>query len=455
MPANALLPATERALLHRLAVEQADRRAPSLAAVIVRDGGIVWFGSRGKVGGAPPTPDTQYRIGSITKTFVAVQVLRLRDEGRLDLSDAVERHVPGSPVGDRTVAQLLAHTSGLAAEPPGAWWERTPGVTWPELAGAIGPEVRQRPADWPFHYSNLGYGVLGELIARLRGASWAETVRAEILAPLGLTRTTTLAEKPHAEGWAVHPWADALLPEPRFDAVALAPAGQLWSTANDLARWSAFLGGDTGGVLAPETLDEMRTPSTAHGADWQAGYGLGIQLRHDRGRILAGHGGSMPGFLAFVWADPEQRTGVAVLANTTAGLTGELPVDLLGIVTDQEPQIPDEWEPLPEVDPALLELAGPWYWGPSPYALRLLPDRWLDLRPIERSGRASRFRPEPDGTWTGLDGYYAGEPLRVVRRPDGTVSHLDLGTFVFTRTPYEDSGVIPGDVDPDGWRGAE
>jgi len=455
MSPNALLPATERALLHRIAVEQSERRAPSLVSTVVRDGEVVWFGGRGRVGGAAPTADTQYRIGSITKTFVAVQVMRLRDEGRLALSDELDRHVPGSPIGDRTVAQLLAHTSGLTAEPPGAWWERTPGVAWPELSERIGPEPRQRREGWHFHYSNLGFGALGELVSRLRGVSWAEALHTEILDPLGMARTTTMPEKPHADGWAVHPWADVLLPEPAHDAVALAPAGQLWSTTTDLARWCSFLGGDTGGVLDPDTLAEMRAPSTTHDSDWEAGYGLGIQLRHDRGRILAGHGGSMPGFLASVWTDPEGRTGVALLANTTAGLSAELGVDMLRILAEHEPRIPDEWTPLPDVDPRLLELAGPWYWGPTPYALRLLPDRWLDLGPIERTGRASRFRPEGEDTWTGLDGYYAGEPLWVVRRPDGTVSHLDLGTFIFTRAPYEDSGVVPGDVDPDGWRGTD
>lgn len=452
MPSNDLLPVTQRALLHRIAAEQSTRRAPSLAAAVVRDSEVVWFGARGRVDGAAPTADTQYRIGSITKTFVAAHVMRLRDEGRISLSDPLERHVPGSPFGDRTIVDLLAHTSGLDAEPPAPWWERTPGTSWDELAAAVGPEARERREGWHFHYSNLGYAALGELIARLCGRSWLDALRADILEPLGMARTTAMPEKPHAGGWAVHPWADVLLPEPAHDHGALAPAGQLWSTATDLSRWTAFLGGDTGGVLHPDTLAEMCAPSTTHAADWQAGYGLGVQLRHDRGRVLVGHTGSMPGFLAFVWVDPKDRTGITVFANTTTGVTGELGLDLLRILDEHEPRLAEEWAPMPDFDPELLALAGPWYWGPSAYALKLLPDRWLDLAPIGRTGRTSRFSPEPDGTWMGRDGYYAGEPLHVVRRPDGEVSHLDLGTFIFTRTPYEDSGVVPGDIDPDGWR---
>ena len=100
----------------------------------------------------------------------------------------------------------------------------------------------------------------------------------------------------------------------------------------------------------------------------------------------------------------------------------------------------------------LLELTGQWYWGPTPYVLRLLPDGWLDLTPWQGKGRASRFRPNGDGTWTGLDGYYAGEKLEVGRAADGTPTHLNLNTFIFTRTPYAENAPVPGGVE--GWRPA-
>jgi hypothetical protein len=110
---------------------------------------------------------------------------------------------------------------------------------------------------------------------------------------------------------------------------------------------------------------------------------------------------------------------------------------------------------LPEVDGAVLELAGQWYWGTQVYALRLTADGGVSLGPISGNGRRSRFRANGDGTWTGQDGYYAGEPLKAVRRPDGSVSHLDLGSFVFTRQPYEKGAPVPGGVDPEGWRGIQ
>ena len=453
MPEHALLPSTERALSRRIAVEQAERRAPSLVAAVVRDGRMVWAGGRGRVDGAEPTADTQYRIGSISKTFTAVLVLRLRDEGRLDLSDPLEAHLPGTPVGDRSIAQLLSHASGLTAEPPGPWWERTQGRPWQELAGSLDQAAVRHRAGRRFHYSNLGFAVLGELVARLQGTSWTDAVRGEILQPLGMTRTTPLPEAPHARGFAVHPWADVLLPEPAHDAVAMAPAGQLWSTVTDLSRWAAFCAGDTGGVLHADTLSEMREPLVRDVDADAVGYGLGFDVRYHAGRRLVGHGGSMPGFLAAMLVETDDPTGVVFLANTTSGLTPAMPLDLLDIVAEQEPRVPEEWTPLDEVDQDLLALTGVWYWGPSPFTLRLRRDRWLDLGATQGGLRASRFRPEPDGSWTGLDGYYAGETLRVVRRPDGMPSHLDLNTFVLTRTPYDPDAPVPGGVDPAGWRG--
>ena len=116
-----LLATTERHLVHRLARAQTEGRAPSLAAAVVRDGEAVFRHA------IETTTDTQFRIGSLTKTFVAVLVMRLRDEGVLDLSDILDKHLPGTKAGALTIAQLLSHTSGLASETPSPWWERTPG----------------------------------------------------------------------------------------------------------------------------------------------------------------------------------------------------------------------------------------------------------------------------------------------------------------------------------------
>jgi len=447
-----LLPTTRRLLEHRLARAQTQGRAPSVAAGLVRDGALVWSGGRGSVSGAPPTTDTQYRIGSITKTFVAVLVLRLRDEGRLDLADPLEAHLPGTGAGDRTLLQLLSHTAGIASETPPPWWERTDGALRPALTDLLGDQPVKHPAGRRFHYSNPGFALLGAMVARLRARPFDEVLSSDILDPLGLRRTTLMPVAPHAHGWAVHPWADLLLPEPAHDAGLMAPAGQLWSTVADLSRFAAFLLDGDDRVLPLATVQEMREPVAPGGPDGP-GYGLGLQSRGGP-YGLVGHGGSMPGFLAGLDVAVDAGLAVVAFANATSGPDlGALVEDLVDVVATAEPREPAPWVPLPTAEPDLLALTGPWYWGAAPYAVKLGAGRHLELVTLGSRGRESRFRPEPDGRWTGLDGYYRNETLTVVRDASGGVTHLDLGSFVLTREPYAPTSVVPGGVDPAGWAG--
>jgi CubicO group peptidase (beta-lactamase class C family) len=436
-----VLPTTARLLLARTARSQREGRAPSLVAGVVRDGGLAWSAGRGAV--PEPHTDVQYRLGSISKTVTAVVVLRLRDEGRLHLDDPLEQHLPGTPFGNRTIGQLLSHLAGASAESPGGWWERTPGGSLEDLE--LGRDDVVLGAARRFHYSNLGFGLLGELVARARGTSWDDAVATEVLRPLGMTRTDPRPVAPAADGQAVHPWADVVLPEPEHHAGVMAAAGQLWATLADLGRFAAFLLGDTGDVLDAGTLEEMTEPAgvDSSAAGWSA-YGLGVQVIRLDGRTYVGHGGSMPGFLAGVFVDREERTGAVSLANSTSGVD---PV-VFGLLADlraAEPRIVEPWAPAPS--PVPLDRLGIWFWGPSPYVLRAVGGGRLHLGPLPgRNGRASRFEPRGDGTWVGRDGYFAGETLRIAE------DHLDLDTFIFTRTPYDAAAPVPGGVDEGGWR---
>jgi CubicO group peptidase (beta-lactamase class C family) len=436
-----VLPTTARTLLARTARVQRDGRAPSLVAGVVRGGGLAWSAGRGAV--ADPHADVQYRLGSISKTVTAVAVMRLRDEGLLGLDEPLDRHVPGTPLGDRTIGQLLSHLGGATSESPGGWWERVPGGSLDDLQ--LGSAAVVLGAARRFHYSNLGFGLLGELVARHRGRPWEEVVAAEVLAPLGMTRTTPRPTGTAAQGSAVHPWADVVLAEPEHDAGVMAAAGQLWASLTDLGRFAAFLLGDTGDVLSPATLEEMTVPAGVDPSTpgWSA-YGLGLQVVRVDGQTLVGHGGSMPGFLAGVFVDRAEQTGGVMLTNTTSGVDPLVP-GLLADLRAAEPRVVEAWAPSPA--PVALDLLGVWFWGPAPHVLRAQAGGLLHLGPLAgRHGRASRFAPRADGTWVGLDGYYAGETLCIA------ADHLDLATFVFTRTPYDRGAPVPGGVDDAGWR---
>jgi CubicO group peptidase (beta-lactamase class C family) len=290
-------PLTSRRLLARLARVQRDGRLPSVVAGLVRDGELVWSGGYGDVPGDPV--DLQYRIGSITKTVTAVLVLQLVDEGRLGLDDPVRAVLGEVGHADRTVRQLLAHDSGVQAEPHGPWWERSEGVGFDELVAANDGSARAFDPQERFHYSNLGYALLGEVVARLHGRTWWEAAHDRVLGPLGMTRTTYEPQQPHAEGFSVHPYAGTLTREPAHDAGAMAPAGQLWSTVGDLATWGSFLLDGHPDVLSPRRLDQMATPRSGVAATGLASVaGLGLQLLAGGSGTVVGHTGSMPGFLA-------------------------------------------------------------------------------------------------------------------------------------------------------------
>lgn len=448
---------TRRLLDARLAREQAEQRLPSVTAGLARAGELLWTGSRGRVDGRAPDANTQYRAGSITKVLVALQVMRLRDAGALALSDAVGDHLAAAAAdGVRavTIGQLLSHSAGLRAETAGPWWERTPGASFAELAASsLGDDAARFRPGRRHHYSNVGYALLGALIEAHAGRPWHDVIAAELLAPLGMRRTTTRPVPPHATGYAVHPHADVLLAEPEHDAGSMGPAGQLWTTIGDLAALAAFLAGHRPGPLAQRTLAEMREPvviSEQPGEAWTAAYGLGLEVWNVSGQRFFGHTGSMPGFTAAVRiAEAPGSDTVIVACNSTAGFSSALGPDLLAILADAEPYIPPEWVPA-AVGADVVSMLGTWYWGPAPFTLRLA-GQALELRRDGGSGRAFRFHSDAHGGWRGVDGYMAGEPLVPVRGQDGTVIALDVASFLYTRSPYDPDAPVPGGVDPDGW----
>lgn len=448
--------ATARHLHHLVTAAQVQGRLPSVVVGLVRDGSLVWSDAvgtlDGRADGQLADRDTQYRMGSITKTFVAVGIMRLRDAGRLDLRDRLDTHVPGTDFGDVTIAQLLSHGSGLQAETNGPWWERTPGGSWDALVSS--PVAQRFRSGRHFHYSNVGYAALGEVLARSYGTDWFTVVSRDLLQPLGMSRTTTRPSGRAASGLAVHPFADALLPEPEHDAGAMAPAGQFWSTITDLARWAAFLAGDTGEVLSADTLAEMLQPHTVvdvPGVAWTGAHGLGWQVWNVEGRRSAGHGGSMPGFSAGLRVDLDSGDGVVLLTNTTTStVTAALTTDLLAALSDREPPAVETWHAAESSDSsALFEILGTWHWGPSVTTARMVGEHLVLGEPGQ--GRGARFARLGPDEWVGLDHYYLGEPLQVVRHDDGTVSHLDLASFRFTRTPYDPAADLPGGVSEGGW----
>jgi CubicO group peptidase (beta-lactamase class C family) len=437
-----LQPETTRRVDETVASAQAAGRVPSLVAAVVRDGVPVHFSGAGELPG--PDPDTQYRIGSISKTFTAALVLALRDENRLSLDDPLDRYLPGTPLGTLRLRHLLGHVSGLQREPDGDWWERAVGSGLDDLLARLHPEKVGQPPLRSFHYSNLAYGLLGGVVHRVAGEDWATQVGKRLLQPLGMSRTTYHATEPFARGYVVHPWHGTLREEPRHDAGAMAPAGQLWSTAADLVKWAAFLADPNPPILARETVAEMCVPVAISDAEaWTAGHGLGVQLWRRGERVYAGHSGSMPGYLAILAVHRSSRTGVVAFANAYSlrgtGISA-LGLDLLTQVLDGEPgnTAKQPWRPGAVPPPEVEPLTGRWWWMGREYeAAWDAATRELVISSV-LSPHAVPWRLRPQGTdvWRCFSGENDGELMAVRRGRGGAPVALDIATFVFTREPW-------------------
>lgn len=437
-----LLPETTHRVDQAIRDAQATGRVPSLVAAVVRDGDLVHVTGAGDL---PTTnPDMQYRIGSISKTFTAALVLALRDEGRLALDDPLEAYLPGTPVGGVSLRQLLGHVGGVQREPDGDWWERSPGSTLDALLAGLHPEKLAHPPLHTFHYSNLAYGLLGAVVARLSGEGWASVLERRLLAPLGMRRTTYHPAEPFARGYVVHPWHGTLREEPRHDTGAMAPAGQLWSTAADLVKWAAFLADPRPEVLAPASVAQMCTPSVIVDPQaWSEGYGLGMELWRAGERVYVGHGGSMPGYLAALVVHRPSRTGVVVFTNayTMRGMgTRDLGIRLLETVLDAEPPVDRPrrpWRPGAVPPPEVEPLTGRWWWmGREFEAAWDAGARELVISPAPPAGDQWRLHPVGVDVWRCVSGGNDGEVMQVRRGRGGTPIALEIATAIFTREPW-------------------
>jgi CubicO group peptidase (beta-lactamase class C family) len=422
-----LMSQPETTQLLRLVQERQRERLPSVAAAVVRKGERVWADAVGVANyddDREATPDTQYRIGSITKTFTATAIMQLRDAGALDLDDRLEQHLPDVEHGTPTLRRMLAHVSGMQREVGEMFVD---GTTPAEADLKVGFVLNPAQAH---HYSNLAFGLLGRVVSAKSGLPYTQYVDERIIGPLGLARTTWYPREPKAQGYLVDEFARTVAKEPETDLGGVAAMGQLWSTVGDLATWATFLARGADGVLDPKTVEEMWFPQVMYFPDeWILGWGLGLALYNSDGKIFGGHGGAMAGHLAGVYVHRKTQIGAAALTNS--GTRGEM--DLLAIELTKKamelwPEPIEAWRPEEEPPDDVRPLLGRWWSEGAEFVFwwqgGTLHAKVAALAP----GRGeTTFERDGDG-WRAAEGRERGERLRV----DG--DRLIWAGYAFTRT---------------------
>ncbi|GAA2535928.1 serine hydrolase domain-containing protein [Pseudonocardia hydrocarbonoxydans] len=427
------------------AAAQRENRVPSVVLGAARAGSVLGLGAAGRVDverGCVASAQVPYRVGSITKTFTAAVVLGLVQDGVLALDAPVSTYLAGTPFGEVPLRALLAHRGGVQREAPGDMWESMRGPDASTLRRALPrAELVDRPgARW--HYSNLGYALLGLVVEEVTGDSCAALINRRLLAPLGLSATVWARPEGAACGYRVDPYADVVHREPDMDQGAVGVGGQLWSNAADLLTWGDALAGGRPDVVAPAVVEAMHTLEVmVDRTAWTSGWGLGLILERRGDRVLAGHTGAMPGFLASLSLDRATRSVAVALSNATRGAAvGALSADLVDAVIDGRVGAEPEgdaapWVPLPEVPAELDGMLGRWWSEAAETVFTWRADGLHALMVGAPVTSETRFERLDRDIYRAVAGRFTGERLTVRRDPAGEVAALEWATYPFTRTP--------------------
>jgi CubicO group peptidase (beta-lactamase class C family) len=331
-------------------------RMPGAVMGIIVDGELVWVkaaGIREAENKAPVTTDTVFRIASMTKSFTAMAILKLRDEGKLSLDDPVSRYVPALadlsyPTGDSpvlTIRHLLTHSEGFPEDNP--WGDRQLAQTDETIRAWMKAGIPFSTAPGTaFEYSNYGFAILGQVVAKASGKPYADYVRDNILRPLGMKASTfEMSEVPREQIALGYRREDnAWKAEPILAHGSFGSMGGLWTTAPDLARYVAFLMSAFPPRDEPEHGPIKRSSAREMQQLWRfspgsvfrptvdaplqmsvSGYGYGLGVSQDcRFPYVIGHGGGLPGYGSLMRWLPDYGVGLIAMGNLTYGGFGGL-----------------------------------------------------------------------------------------------------------------------------------
>jgi CubicO group peptidase (beta-lactamase class C family)/D-alanyl-D-alanine dipeptidase len=385
-----------------VAVQMKDKGLPAVSLALVEDQQTVWargFGEADPQDRRPATAATVYRVGSVSKLFTDLAIMRLVEQGRLDLDAPVTRYLPDFRPRDPfarplTLRMLAAHRSGLAREPPVGNYFVADEPTLAETMRSLNRTELVYAPGTKSKYSNAGVAVLGYVLERTQGRPFADHLRHELLEPMGLRRTSfaprddLVRDLARAVMWT---YDGRVFAAPTFE-LGMAPAGSMYSTVTDLGRFLSvlFAGGRAPGgqIVRPETLEAMWTPQFAESGA-RSGFGIGFGVARAGGRRIVGHNGAIYGFATSLLALPEEKLGVVAVttrdsANAVLDRIGELALRLLLARKSGQPLPENPDPPAPVPRELARRLDGRYRSG----------DKTLDL--TERDGRLFLTRSDHD-----------------------------------------------------------
>lgn len=314
-----------------VAASRARMPTPGLTVAVVRGRDTLVMKGYGQADvelGVAATPETVYRIGSVTKQFTAAAVMRLVEQGKLSLDDPITEYLPDFPTQGHTVTvrHLLDHTSGIKSYTSlgKKWMKVLPlELTHEELLDLFEDEPFDFAPGEKWAYNNSGYYLLGMIIEKVTGKSYGEHLEEMLFQPLGLASTMYCSESRiipnRAEGYTLEDG------ELRNDApIGMnqpGAAGALCSTAPDLLRWQAAL--ESGKVVSAASYRAMTTPATLANGE-PTTYGFGLRIGEVEGHREVAHGGGIPGFSTWLGRYPDDSLSVLVLINSDVASTGPI-----------------------------------------------------------------------------------------------------------------------------------
>lgn len=315
------------------------RKTPGMAVGIVFDQELIYakgYGYADVENKTAVTPQTIFRIASITKTFTATALMQLRDQGRLQLDDPVDKYLPWFRIKNRypespriTIRHLLTHTSGLPRESAFPYWTDNKFPTRTEMIQALEAQETVFPSETRLKYSNLAIALAGEVLVAITGSSYDEYIKKNILDPLSMSSTTVyfpdVQKSRLAVGYSRRLSNGKRNIMPFTNAKGLTPAANMSSTLEDLARFAAlqFRDGPALGnqILKGSTLREMHRIQWLQ-PNWQNGWGIGFAIWRQDDRTVVGHGGWVAGYRTQFSFVPEEKIAVIVLTNADDGDPG-------------------------------------------------------------------------------------------------------------------------------------